>query len=428
MKKHRWIIWGVALLLPRVISTQACAASVPPDVEKAALQEDWKQVADLCAPANKPPESPVLSVLAGHACLALNRNNDSYAYFQSINNATGIAAWNEWTTALALANPHNAGALYLMGDALARAGKWQEAIGKYAEAIDTSGGHALALNARGVAYAQQQDFISAMKDFKEACKTNPELADAYANLATMYVIKESGKGALENFDNALKKSPEFALALNGRGCAQIGNSRDEKGMTSALTDFITAAKCDTLRKLAESNGDELRKYYVSDTSGDSETKKGTYLTADMLRNIYRDRGAAAARDAFHSQPEAHQRKIIDVMNRDLSFQNAINFLSGTTERREGHFSVNTPAGGFGVGGARDTDPSRLHSRSTQIIESITKTLTVVQTDSAGRYRPPVGGGDTAGAKLDQSQGDVGPWPVKTTYWGLFPGLALPGVK
>ena len=108
-------------------------SSMPDAAVKAALNSDWPAVAELLKPAR--PDSAVEGLLLGHACLALNRNNDSLNQFLSFSSPDSLTAWNEWTTQLTQKHPDNKVARYLHGDSLARLQKWDDAIREFDEGL-----------------------------------------------------------------------------------------------------------------------------------------------------------------------------------------------------------------------------------------------------------------------------------------------------
>src|SRR5689334_5684260 len=59
------------------IVARAAGVDISPEIERAILSEDWKTVSEL-VPASVNDSGPaILRLIRGHACLALNRNNDS---------------------------------------------------------------------------------------------------------------------------------------------------------------------------------------------------------------------------------------------------------------------------------------------------------------------------------------------------------------
>jgi tetratricopeptide (TPR) repeat protein len=217
-------VWGAVLLLTLTLVAPAAPAGdeVPASAVSALLAGNWQQV-DAQLPGVTPQTpSPVLRLIKGHACLALNRNNESLCLFMSIATPSERQEWFSWTEALGRAHPNQATPLYLKGDALARLRQWAEANESLNLALKLKPTFALAMNAQGVVHAAQQQFDKAILDFAHTAEVMPSLADAYANRGALYIQKKSGaRGALRWLDQALKKSPDFSLAFYQRGCIKF---------------------------------------------------------------------------------------------------------------------------------------------------------------------------------------------------------------
>jgi hypothetical protein len=68
----------------------------------------------------------------------------------------------------------------------------------------------------------RKNWSAAINDSEAAIRCCPSLADAYATRGFINIHKKAGaKGAVEWFNKALRISPRFALALHGRGCAEL---------------------------------------------------------------------------------------------------------------------------------------------------------------------------------------------------------------
>jgi len=249
---------GFLCLLAVVMAARVFAADAPAPVSheaaNALLATDWAAVRDLCGPSEALAESPVLRALKGHACLALNSNDDALLLFLSLNNDADQAAWKEWALDFAAKNPSSAAALYLKGDALARTGQWPQAIDAYSAALEADKDFALALNARGVALAHLKDYDGARCDLEAAAAAAPDFADAWASLGALKVLKEAPEGAADCFRTASLLSPASLLVLNGLGCAQYGSGR----LDEAERNFQEASKAEALSLLASRNLHALR--------------------------------------------------------------------------------------------------------------------------------------------------------------------------
>ena len=221
-------------------------------------REKWQAVYNACGPVQAPESNPVLRAIKGHACLALNRNNESVRLFLSLSRESGRDdsrksdrdQWNEWASEFAETNSASPVAHYFSGDAAARLGSWTSAVNAYYEAIKLDSGFAMALNARSVAYAevaaraktkeQRKSLVDlALEDLDKACEKNPSLADAWASRGTLMLMEKLVDEAFSSFEKALEKAKtpgepdKFALALNGRGCAWYGRVRPEPKLENA---------------------------------------------------------------------------------------------------------------------------------------------------------------------------------------------------
>jgi tetratricopeptide (TPR) repeat protein len=316
MNRHGLSIWLTALLLTFSRLGVASTVSVPADVEKAVLNEDWRQVADLCADNEAMSASPALRAIKGHACLALNRNNQSLLLFLSLASEEERQTWLSWTSAFAENNPGASVALYLKGDALARTGNWDAALACYDRALSKDDKGKLALNARGVAYAGRADWDRARTDLEKACNSAKEFAEAYASLGNLQLMRHASKGALRSYSEALRINPEFAVALNGRACANFG----ELEWAKANEDFAEAGRLlplplflGNLRALSvaaenlHAPGLEKSPLFRFSDFLDWETlQESTMKEEDVLRTLL---GAPL--------PESLDGEIVDKMNRAL---------------------------------------------------------------------------------------------------------------
>ncbi len=199
------------------------AQAVPVAVEQAVLDEDWPAVTTQLAGVETNGASATLRLIKGHACLALNQNNQSYCLFLSLTSRTDCVAYGDWATSFAARNSDHAIAHYFSGDALARQTNWTAAIASFTKALALNTNHALTLNARGVVYAHLGKVKTAKKDFLAAIDSSGgTLADAYNNAGYLWIQrKEDAIGAQNDFANAIQHSFKFVLALHGRGCSEL---------------------------------------------------------------------------------------------------------------------------------------------------------------------------------------------------------------
>ena len=237
----------LAVFLAPSLAGAAPEGTVSPEVEKALLVENWSQVADLLKVVTPKTPSPVLRLLKGHACLALNKNNEALCLFLSIASDRDRQEWQQWSGTFAQKHPQNPISHYFRGDALARVNERDKAIAALDKALSLSPGQkqVLALNARGVAYAMNGDWLRAINDLETAIAVRKDFSEAYTNRGTVNIRKQAGaEGALRWFGQALHNSPNYCLALVGQGCAQValGKLDDSKKAFQTAQDKASCGK------------------------------------------------------------------------------------------------------------------------------------------------------------------------------------------
>ena len=211
---------GLPASLPASGTTQAVHTE---QIEAEILSEDWKKIVETIVTVDDRLLSPEFRLIKGHACLAMNRNNESLCLFLSASSDDNLRKWRQWTEDFEDKYPSSGIAHYLRGDALARLEEWDEALHEFRTALDIHPNHPLILNARGVAYACLKEWHKSRIDFDESTKQQEIcLADSYANIGALRIQKKDGaEGALAAFNKALEIDPDFALALHGRGCVEL---------------------------------------------------------------------------------------------------------------------------------------------------------------------------------------------------------------
>ena len=167
----------------------------------------------------------------GHACLALNRNNESFCLFIGAS-SDDLERWRQWSQNFAKSHSGYPVAAYFQGDALARLNRWSEALEAFTKGLDTKPRpevRGLLLNARGVVLAAQKKWGAARQDFKDASDAFPLFADAYASRGTLNLHqKEGAQKGVDYLSLALTHSPTFALAFHNRGLLQLALKREDE--------------------------------------------------------------------------------------------------------------------------------------------------------------------------------------------------------
>ena len=190
--------------------------------EDALLKGNWRAVeAQLISSADNPLD-PVKQIIRAHALLALNRNNESVKLFLEASSQEAIQLWKRWTGVLLEKNPHNAVALYLHGDSLARSQRHVEAITMFGRGLAVSEGNAMILNARGVAFSARGNLEAALEDMFAATQQDPSFAEAHVSLGTTWNrLGEVPTEAVSSFNEGLKRAKDYVMALNGRASAHV---------------------------------------------------------------------------------------------------------------------------------------------------------------------------------------------------------------
>jgi tetratricopeptide (TPR) repeat protein len=191
------------------------------DVEAALLAEEWKRVDSLIGETTATTQA-VERLIKAHACLALNRNNDSILLFL---NASGddLKSWHHWAARFSEEHPKAPLGQYFLGDSFARLSQYDKAVQTFDAGLTLQADNALLLNAQGVAYAKLDSLPEARRCFEGALvASKARLADAHASLGAHWIQRSDGaEGAIASFTRAVELSPEFVFAIHGRACAKL---------------------------------------------------------------------------------------------------------------------------------------------------------------------------------------------------------------
>ncbi|MGO9244476.1 MAG: tetratricopeptide repeat protein [Verrucomicrobiia bacterium] len=118
-----------------------------------------------------------------------------------------------------------------LGIALRQEGKIDDAIGQYEQALRIKPDYADAHNNLGTALRQEGKIDDAIEQYEQALRIDPDFADAHYNLGT--VLGRAGRipEAIEHLQEALRIEPNFAEAHCNLGIAlgQVGKIEDAIG-------------------------------------------------------------------------------------------------------------------------------------------------------------------------------------------------------
>jgi hypothetical protein len=205
------------------------------------MRENWSGVRTSLAASEAALVNPVARLLLGHACLALNRNDESFLLFYYSSPAPDLEAWTDWTTGLARKHPGSPVARYLSADAAARRGRFKAALAAL-ENVPESGSprlRAMMLNARGVTHCGVRDFDAAMLDFFDGRQCATDFADIHASAgARALLLSDGASSAHRSYRRALSASPRFALAAIGKGAVELVLGRHGEGVAT-----LNAIRC-----------------------------------------------------------------------------------------------------------------------------------------------------------------------------------------
>jgi Flp pilus assembly protein TadD len=117
-----------------------------------------------------------------------------------------------------------------------KAGKPDEKIQCYSEAIRLKPDYASAYNNRGVARDDRGDLAGAIRDYSEAIRLKPNYADAYNNRGVSRKRQDDLAGAIQDFNEAILLKPDYTDAYYNRGVARV----DRGDFRGAIQDYSEA--------------------------------------------------------------------------------------------------------------------------------------------------------------------------------------------
>lgn len=116
---------------------------------------------------------------------------------------------------------------YDAGVRLAQAGKLDEAVVSFDQAIRAKPDFAQAYSARGNVYNALARYDQAIKDYNEAVRLNPRYVEAYYNRGNVHSDFGKYDQALKDYNEAIRLNPRYAEAYYNRGLANLIMGRGE---------------------------------------------------------------------------------------------------------------------------------------------------------------------------------------------------------
>jgi len=348
MKHMMLVVLGfIALVVPagRCADTGNSDFGVTSVLEAALLKEDWQKVADLLKDVNTAHPSPVLRLIKGHACLALNRNNESFSFFLRTQATNDLAQWKDWASKFESSHLGSVTPQYFKGDAYARMRQWDEAVKCFDKSLNLHKQHAMALNARGVVHALNREWDKAVTDLDDATKSDPRFADAYSSLGAMWIRKNDGaKGASKAFDKALQTSTNFHVALNGKACALLALGRWVEGDTllkkcadlpniGGVADVNLVFLNNTrLRVLSERLLKSANTNLLAGTTMNLDVRRAANELTEGMKTWSRPQVEAYVGDLFRKNPVTAAR-VVDIVS-----ANSVDYVMGANSQAAQSFS------------------------------------------------------------------------------------------
>jgi tetratricopeptide (TPR) repeat protein len=143
------------------------------------------------------------------------------------------------------------------GQSRAEAGRHQEALADFDEAIRADSGRWRAVHNRGVLLAQDGQFERAFDDFTRTIQLNPDFAKAYSNRAALLMVAGDLETSLTDYRRAIELDPSLAVAHRGCGRAnhllrrldEALNCYDEAVRLAPEDGYAVASRADLLTDL-----------------------------------------------------------------------------------------------------------------------------------------------------------------------------------
>lgn len=143
------------------------------------------------------------------------------------------------------------------GQVRAEAGRDDEALLDFDDAIRAEPERWRPIHNRGVLLAQDGEFERAFDDFTRTIQLNPEFAKAYSNRAALFMVAGNLTSALNDYRRAVELDPEFAVAHRGCGrvCHLVGKldeaieHYDAAVQLAPDDDYAVASRADLLTDL-----------------------------------------------------------------------------------------------------------------------------------------------------------------------------------
>lgn len=207
------------------------------EIETCVLSGQWESAESLIR-ALPQTENVALQIspLIGYVALSQDRHIEAQYRFFAAGRLPNTGSWLSWTLELQQRYPRNAVAHFLAGDALARLGKWPDAVVSLNTALSLNPKLALARLVRATVKAINGEGHLAIADANQLIADNILIPEALTLRGIVRISEGRPEEAWADLDQAASLMPDSAITLNARGVAQA----QAKNLENAMHDFEIA--------------------------------------------------------------------------------------------------------------------------------------------------------------------------------------------
>lgn len=184
-----------------------------------ALAGEWEQVSAEISKMDPKNRQPQDDLLLGYASMDRKDWVKAWQCFSALDKSGQKQALADWADNLCKANPNSAMALVFKGDALARTGRYNDAVSALNRAVEIDPKIALAYDLRGLIMITEGRLAEGARDLDKALEFNPQMANPAYERGMVDLVSGYFDGAVTRFTELLQNEPKFFLARNARGAA-----------------------------------------------------------------------------------------------------------------------------------------------------------------------------------------------------------------
>lgn len=218
----KWIIcagWTIVVLLSG--AAPASSSELPPDVEQALLDGDWRSVYQLLDGRSETKDDPIHFILWAQACVLTDGDCPPGISKPSFVTPDQRKLFSDWLGAQQELYPDNSCILYLSGFWAVSSGRMDEAFDYLDRAIAKDSGNAPAFALRGILKQLQGNPLGAEDDFHVAIGADPTFSQPHVFLGANYMAQGRYAEALASFDTAEAVGGHNTSVYGDKGSAYL---------------------------------------------------------------------------------------------------------------------------------------------------------------------------------------------------------------